>query len=162
MRRIAITVAIFVVLLWGLNQVRSRLGLFENMKAGVIETSAPVSVDVARIRCPIPLPDSATNIQYVVWSLWRSSQTFVRFEAPVSDCLQHAITLLQGNSGIIVQTNITGPLVMPFVLSRKDVNITWFDLPKFSAGVSFGMTNAHAPKISVDTNRGCFYYELND
>src|SRR6266496_234439 len=68
---------------------------FENMKAGVKQTAGPLARSAARAGCPISLPESATNIQYAVWSLWQASQTFVRFEAPPSDCLEHARTTLQ-------------------------------------------------------------------
>ena len=79
---------------WGMHRARQQRDPFENMKAGVTQTSGPLAVSAARAGCPISLPESATNIEYAVWSLWQASQTFVRFEAPASDCLQHARTIL--------------------------------------------------------------------
>ena len=150
---------------WGMRRAREQRDPFEDMKAGVTQTSGPLAVSAARSGCPISLPESATNIEYAVWSLWRASQTFVRFEAPASDCLKHARTILQPHAqraGVsIAYTNIVGPLVPPVVVSPKDLSIPWFDLPRFSAGVVFEVSGGQGPAVWVDTNRGCFYYAWN-
>lgn len=170
---IAICLLLVVVLLgiggyWVFNQFRRHSDPFYNMEAGVIQTSAPLSLSAARARadCPIALPDNATNIQFAVWSLWQASQTFVRFDAPVPDCLEHARTVLRPYAQrarlSIVSTNIIGPLPAPLVVSPRDLAIPWFDLPRFSAGVSFMVSAERAPTVWVDTNRGCFYYAWNE
>lgn len=151
---------------WGVNRARRQRDPFENMKAGVTQTSTPLSLSEARAGCPISLPESATNIEYAVWSLWRASQTFVRFEAPAADCLEHARTILQPyaqRAGVsIASTNIVGPLAQPVVVSPKDLSIPWFDLPRFSAGVVFEVNRGRGPAVWVDTNKGCFYYAWNE
>jgi hypothetical protein len=150
------------------HQVRRHSGTFENMKAGVIQTPVPLSLTAAHLRadCPISLPETATNIQYAVWSLWKASQTFVRFDAPTSVCLEHARNVLQPYSqraGVSVSsTYVIGPLPAPFVISPKDLTVTWFDLPRFSAGMVFEVSGGRAPSVWVDTNRGCFYYAWNE
>jgi hypothetical protein len=153
---------------WGFTQVRRHFDPFERMKAGVIRTSEPLSLSAARARsdCPIALPETATNIQYAVWSLWQASQTFVRFEAPVTDCLKHAEAVMQPyaqRAGVnISPTNVVGPLPAPSIVSPKDLTVDWFDLPHFSAGVQFQVNGARAPTVWVDTNRGCFYYAWDE
>ena len=170
---IVIGAALLVILVgiggyWAVNQVRRHFDPFENMKAGVIQTSAPLSLTAARARsdCPISLPETATNIQYAVWSLWKASQTFVRFDAPVSDCLEHAEAIMQPyaqSAGLsIASTNVVGPLPAPNIVSPKDLAVAWFDLPRFSAGVQFEVSGRPAPTVWVDTNRGCFYYAWNE
>lgn len=170
---IGICVVCFVVLFgigayWAFNQAQRLSDPFEIMKAGVTQTSAPLSLSAVRARgdCPIELPSSATNIQFAVWSLWQASQTFVRFDAPVSDCLEHALTVLQPyaqRAGLtIASANVSGPMPAPLVVAPKDLAIPWFDLPRFSAGVSFEVSGGRAPAVWVDTNRGCFYFEWNE
>ena len=160
----AILIAAFY---WVYHQVVEQLNPFGSMKAGVLQTPGPLSLTDVRSRsdCPIPLPDAATNIQYAVWSLWQASQTFVRFDAPVSDCLTHAETVMepfaQRAAAGIASTNIVGPLPAPSVLSPRDLSVAGFDLPRFSAGIRFQMVDGRAPTVWVDTNRGCFYYEWN-
>lgn len=153
---------------WAFSQPRRNVDSVQNMKAGVIKTGAPLSLTAARIRgdCPISLPETATNIQYAVWSLWQASQTFVRFDAPVSDCLEHAMTILrpyaQRPSVSIASTNVIGPLPAPFVVSPTDSTVPWFDLPSFTAGMLFDVGGERAPTVWVDTNRGCFYYAWDE
>jgi hypothetical protein len=153
---------------WAFDKTRKHSDPFENVKAGVIQTSAPLSLTAARTRpdCPISLPETATNIQYAVWSLWKASQTFVRFDAPISDCLEHADMIMQPyaqRAGVsVASTNVVGPLPAPFIVSPKDLTVPWFDLPRFSAGVQFEISDGRGPTVWVDTNRGCFYYAWNE
>ena len=168
MRKAVITGAILIVAFyWVYHQAMGRLHPLGSMKAGVLQTSGPLSLADVRSRsdCPIPLPEAATNIQYAVWSLWQASQTFVRFDAPVSDCLTHAETVMepfaQRAAANIASANIVGPLPAPSVSSPRDLTVAWFDLPRFSAGIRFQMVDGRAPTVWVDTNRGCFYYEWN-
>lgn len=166
MRKIVLTILILAALLWGIDLVLRLLNPLDDVKAGIIESATPLSREEALPNCPIDLPEGATNIQYAVRSLWQASQTYVRFEAPVPVCLEHAKAVMQTyavNSGKeVTQSLVVGPLTMPLVISPTELKISWFDLPRFSAGVAFKL-NAHpSPTVWVDTNRGCFYLELND
>ena len=136
------------------------------MEAGIVQTKSPLSKAEAEALCPIALPEGATNIQYAVWSLWQASQTFVRFEAPVEVCLQHAEDILKSYSRnlerVLTHTNASGPISMPLLISPGALNLTWFDLPKFTAGLEYKLITMPTPTVWVDTNRGCFYYLLNE
>ncbi len=136
------------------------------MEAGIVQTKSPLSKAEAEALCPIALPEGATNIQYAVWSLWQVSQTFVRFEAPVKVCLQHAEDVLQkysrNSERVVMQTNVIGPISMPLLISPGALNLTWFDLPKFTAGSEYKLDITPTPTVLVDTNRGCFYFLVNE
>jgi hypothetical protein len=166
MRKIVLTVFILAALVWGIDSALRWFDPLSNVKGGILQAAIPLSREEAQPNCPITLPEGATNIQYAVWSQWQAAQTYVRFEAPVSVCLEHAKAVMQTyavNSGKeVTQSRVVGPLTMPLVISPTELKIPWFDLPRFSAGVAFKV-NAHpSPTVWVDTNRGCFYLELND
>jgi len=167
MRKLIIisTILTLALLGWGVYWISDQSRGHFDMKAGVIQSATPLSRTAAMANCPIALPESASNIQYAVWSLWQASQTFVRFDAPPSDCLEHARIILQPyaqRTGLSISyTNAIGPLPAPFVVSPEDLTVGWFDLPRFSAGVVF-QVSGRAPTVWVDTNRGCFYYGWNE
>jgi hypothetical protein len=127
---------------------------------GAQHTSSPVSLSVARPNCPIPLPDSATHIQYSAWSRWIAHETYVRFEAPTSDCLEHASKVLQPyakeyGSSVVSSIAVSPPDEFP---KSEESGPRWFDLGRFSGGVVFGLSNHWGPVVWVDTNRQCFYF----
>ncbi len=131
-----------------------------SVRPHVLQTRSPVSVTVARGGCPIPLPDSAKNIQYAAWSRWVAHETYVRFEAPASDCLAHAKAVLQPYadelSDSVVSEDVSGP---PGGFHVSDeLAIRWFDISRFTKGVVFRLSKPHGPVVWVDTNRECFYF----
>lgn len=126
----------------------------------VLKTRSPVSLAAARKDCPIPLPDTAKNIQYAAWSQWIAHETYVRFDAPASDCLTQATAVLQpyaqqfGSS--VVSREVSGPPESFHASDKLDVQ--WFDIGKFTKGVVFQLSDHHGPAVWVDTNRQCFYF----
>ena len=59
----------------------------------VDKTDGPVSLSEAG-GCPIPLPPSARNVQYLSSFHCVEFADYVRFEAPVADCLSHVEVVL--------------------------------------------------------------------
>ena len=140
------------------------------VRPGILITPSPVSLKLARKKCPIPLPESAFNIQYGVWSYWQSSSSFVRFEAPVSDCMEHVETIFNRYVSIF---NLTGVSIIKITNFQKythnpaimvNFDVSWFDIASISNGIKFELEfdqpGRSSPTIYVDQNRGVFYYEL--
>jgi dienelactone hydrolase len=126
----------------------------------VVETLSPVSLAMARTNCPIPLPDSATRIQYAAWSQGVGYEVYVRFEAPISDCLEHATNVLQpyakqSGSSIVSWAAASPPEDFP---KSEAFDLQWFDISRFARGVVFSLGNHWGPVVWVDTSRQCFYF----
>src|SRR5688572_15683135 len=58
-------------------------------KPTIEQTTKPLALQAARSKCPIPLPDEATNIQYAYYSDVTVHQSFVRFEIPYEIGVSH-------------------------------------------------------------------------
>ena len=145
------------------------LSPFSHMEAGITITPSPISLELAKKGCPISLPESALNIQYGVWSLWQASMSFVRFEAPVADCLKYAERVLDEH---VLAYNLTGASIVKNTDFPKQHNpgtpadnfdVSWFDVEAISSGVQFELKfdqrSYGSPIIYVDQNRGVFYYK---
>jgi hypothetical protein len=138
----------------------------EIRKPEVILSIAPQSREEAKEGCPIPLPASASNVQYAVWSFGEVQQSWIRFEAPVADCLAHAENLVQpfrSREGYTVTTNPipedTGVLC---VLDPTEVDLSWFENCQDSTGPIYRVAGGRAPVIWVDTQRGVLYCEVKN
>lgn len=135
-------------------------------KADVVLSITPQAVDEARAGCPIPLPDSAHKVQYAVWSFGEVTQSWVRFEAPVPDCLAHAERMVQpfrDRDGYAVTTTpIVEDTGVLCVLDPTEVNLTWFEECQKAPGTIFRVSGGRAPVIWVDTGRGVFYCEIKN
>ncbi len=139
-------------------------GKLVNVAAALL-TPSPVSLAVARRNCPIPLPDSATNIQSAGWAFWIAHETSVRFQAPTSVCLDHARKVLLDYAQIEAKGEavsvISGKALTPpegYPGTNGMLNVPWFDLDRFTGGVVFSLSNHWGPVVWVDTNRCCFYF----
>jgi hypothetical protein len=130
-------------------------------------TSQPVSLDQAE-GCPIPLPPTARNIQFYKWWQFNFFREFVRFEAPVADCIKHiaSVRVAWGNEFDYLRNdfepvhNLEKP-PMPSCLAHER-GVTWFDPQNIRKGLTAGGGGSGIPTIWVDTERGVFYYELSD
>jgi len=168
MKKLLIFTLIIIIVI---TAVSFYLNPFSHMKAYVLITPSPVSLDSAKKECPISLPSSASNIQYGIWSLWQASMTYVRFEAPVRDCLEHAEKGLYEdakayglkNATIVSSTNFPEP-EPPNTLDDFDVD--WFDVKNLSNGIKFELEPwlraGGSPIVYIDQERGIFYYSHFD
>lgn len=155
-----------VVVLFARHHINHGWGTPAIRKPLVHQSPGPQALKAAREHCPIPLPDSASNVQYVHWSFGSATQAFVRFEAPVSDCLTHAESLLAAHhdeqDASVTATRAVEEPPLLCVLDPTEVDLSWFDLAEFSGGVVFGVADSRAPMVWVDTNHGRFYYEAKN
>ena len=157
---------------WVTHKVLERISPFGNMRPGITQSGGPLSYERAVGSCPIALPGSASNIQFLVWSLWRSSATFVRFEDAPDNCAAHARALLvEGvpSGARVVSSVITStPPAAADYSGIRDVDLSWFDVTRITNGTVFRITRQHgaedrpSPTIHVDAGRGVFYYALLD
>jgi len=131
------------------------------------KTSQSVSLDHAG-GCPIPLPPTASNIQFYKHVQFNFFSEFVRFEAPVDDCIKHieSVRAAWGKEFDYLRyrfepaRSLDEP-PMPQTLAQER-GVTWFDPHNIRKGLTAGGGGSGIPNIWVDTERGVFYYELSD
>ena len=130
-------------------------------------TSGPVTLAEAK-DCPIPLPDSARNIQFYTWRQLNLFVEYVRFEAPPQDCLGHVQAVLEDWRNKFDDSTYPNPAPLkdieetPRETCAKQYDITWFDVRNIRTGKAAGGGGSGIPMIWVDTERGVFYYRLTD
>jgi len=131
------------------------------------KTSQPVTLDHAG-GCPIPLPPTAHSIQFYERSQFNFFSEFVRFEAPVDDCIEHvqSVRAAWGKEVDYLRDRF-GPLRSlaeppPARTIAQERGVTWFDPQNIREGLAAGGGGSGIPMIWVDTERGVFYYELSD
>jgi len=146
--------------------IRRWIGMPDVRRADVILSAIPQSRAEAQGGCPIPLPETASNIQYAVWSFGEVVQSWTRFEAPTADCLAHAESMVRpfrNRDGYAVTmipiAEDTGVLC---VLDPTEVDLSWFADCQTATGLIFRVTGGRAPVIWVDTGRGVFYCEVKN
>lgn len=136
----------------------------------VWQTSGPTPLQEASTRCPIPLPATATNIQYAAYRRWQAYEAFVRFEAPVVDCLAHVdkINKLHMDHHPPSDVRIRWKPIDPAALVLKvsglpsSMKTSWFDLQRIQRGQWIKGGGSHVPAVWVDEDRGLFYYHVTD
>jgi hypothetical protein len=127
---------------------------------------SPMSVDQARKHnCPIPLPEEARNVQFASASGGMiSSETLVRFEAPVAVCRHHIQTILDA---IYKENHLTPPpaqlqpiLYQP-ALEDHDMlgRATWFDVENIRHGSFY---DGPKTQLWIDEDHGIFYCKITD
>jgi len=138
-----------------------------SVKAEVVQVSSPLSRSEAD-KCPIPLPEGATNIYFAYYSDPPVYQCFVRFEAPYDQALAHVEVVFRNharamnwpfrmpNSSAITETPRLDfqPL--------KDLHVGWFDIGGIRKGITFGELNSWQPQIWIDTERNAFFFCVTD
>lgn len=153
-------------LCWGAITVKRRIGRPEIRKADVFLSTKLQTADEMREPCPTPIPDTASNVQYAVWSFGEVTQSWIRFEAPAADCLAHATSMVQhfrNREGYAVTaTPIAEDTGVLCVLDPTEVDLSWFEDCQDATGLVFRVSGGRAPVIWVDTNRGVFYCEVKN
>jgi len=143
--------------------------------------SIPLTVEQARQQdCPIPLPDSAHNVQWVFAAGGlQALEILVRFEAPVDVCRAHVQTVFdawtkhwfeRGAQGQRMNPWPPSPLMPLSSLTSKPApedhdmagRATWFDVDHITKGSTAGVVGGSGPQIWIDEDRGIFYYKLTD
>ncbi len=130
-------------------------------------SGGPVSVERARRRCPIPLPASARNVQYKTFRFWVAYEEYVRFEAPVEDCVAHVpVVIRQWNADSPSDLRQTSETPQPLEQAPRHpgmlLDVPWFDVENIKKGLSAGAGGPLVPTVWVDSQRGVFYYMVTD
>jgi hypothetical protein len=133
----------------------------------VHETSHPVSSDEFHREVPyIELPSTATNIWY---SVSTRGANLYRFDAPISDCLAYAASLIATNNAMdprrAVPTQLVAVTSSPerinhgmLKMAYRMKSTQWFDVEGILEG-----WEGHGPPSGlsvfwIDSKRGRFYY----
>jgi len=132
--------------------------------------ATPLTVEQARQEdCPIPLPDSARKVQFVVASGGlQALEILVRFEAPVEVCKSHVQTVFEMNDlhkgfprldRLLVPLDRTPPPEVGDMVGKAP----WFDIDKIAHGLKAGNGSvSYEPQFWVDEDRGAFYCKITD
>jgi hypothetical protein len=156
---VAVPAVIFVgITIAGLIRFRRAAALMDDLRVyepAPFATAADIPNGVG-----VPLPPEARNIRVAGWSQWIAHESYLRFEAPVPVCLQHAAKVLPDETLLPVPANVLANIrpVQPGIF--KD--FSWFDLTTAQNVVGAGGGGSQQPQIWVDQKRGVFYYRLMD
>lgn len=135
-------------------------------KASVSVLTEPISLEEARKKLDIPLPDRASNILYAGYAEWVAYDFILKFEAPVDICKSHALLLLEEHNKQTSQEKL--PLEFrtitetPTISGKLPFDIDWFDIHNIKNGLLAGDSGSHQPMIWIDTDRNIFYYRYTD
>lgn len=115
------------------------------------------------------LPNTAQNIRYITSSVSLGGRAYIcRFEAPVQDCIIYAKKLCkryQNDDRDYDQPHFISMSERP---EKPDLSVygirdlSWFDIEKMEAGLTFDKEYFHCPFIWIDTNRKVFYLWWTD
>lgn len=90
---------------------------------------------------------------------------FLRFEAPVADCIAHAEhCLAMHNAEQHMKVNQTlRPIkrIEGVLQNTEPLSVPWFDPSSIRTGLVGGDTGG-GPRIWIDTEKGVFYWQLTD
>jgi hypothetical protein len=143
----------------------------ELLKPQIYQTPKPLSVEEARRRLTLPLPDSAKNVQFASYREWVAALDFLRFEAPVADCCIIAKKIVAQHNAENPDRQVKGlrPLDRtdrnndPEVMSTSSpLSVPWFDPQSIQKGFVAGETHSNTPSIWIDAEHGVFYYQYTD
>ncbi len=118
--------------------------------------------------CPVPLPDSARNVQFAsaFLPIGPAFEIAVRFEAPPKEFQAWVQSVCRAQPGGTLKTSVTlsnlsGSQCHPDLDMFRDT--TWFDLERISHCTS-AVSNEPGSAIQfwVDNDRGVFFCTITD
>jgi hypothetical protein len=137
--------------------------------ATIIREEAPLTVNQARAKdCPIPLPDSAKNVEFAYYSEWINLEILVRFQAPADDCRAYAQQLVNAEAKEQKRPSVKisfDPVTSPPKFDPEvDLlgPVPWFDIKQMSQGMTAIVPIGNYAQIWIDDKRGVFYYRQTD
>lgn len=136
-------------------------------KPEVIVTTTPLTLEEARTKLTVALPDNSSNIMFAGYSEFMAYEFYLKFEAPVEVCKKHSQEMIDnyydrnpgGRRKISLGKLKNIPRINPDPVFG---NLAWFDVNKTKKGYQAGTTGHDEPLIIIDSNRGVFYYMLMD
>ena len=137
--------------------------------ATIIREEIPLTVERARAKdCPIPLPDSARNVQFDFYCEFIDLDMLVRFEAPAGECRAFAQQLVDTHRTEEKRPSIKvsfESISSPPKDDLKDTEfgpVPWFDVASISEGVTAIVPVGNYAQIWIDDKRGVFYFRQTD
>jgi hypothetical protein len=135
--------------------------------ATIVQSTRPISREEAGRLTAFRFPKSARNIRFAHFREWVACETFLRFEAPVDDCLVCARDLLAAHNSRNPGQPIARLRGLTLPVDRGDasssvLDTSWFDVNSIQRGQEGGISSSRMPRIWVDTERGVFYYTFHD
>jgi hypothetical protein len=133
--------------------------------------TTPLTAEQARhLDCPIPLPDSARNVQFVVASGGlQALEILARFEAPVDVCKSHVQVAFDAWAKQTQRPLHPLPLVpLDYSPPPEDKDMVgkapWFDVDKIEHGLKAGngTGTSYETQFWIDEDRGIFYCKITD
>ena len=129
-------------------------------------SDSPQTYKEAKKHIPIHLPETATAIQYASYGEWQIYEGFIKFQAPVNDCIANARFVIEENQKRLPQRKSDldqefRPIVKSFSPTSNYLGtLPWFDVDKISKGIAIGADGDSQPHIWIDTEKGIFYYHI--
>jgi hypothetical protein len=134
----------------------------------IIESHGKLNLADAKKQFDLPYPDSAHDIQFASYAQWIAIEDFVRFEAPLDDCIDFAQkTIARHNAAnpdrpAAELHPITDVSNCAELASSKELTTDWFDLCSIRNGLAGGSLDSHIPQLWIDTDRGVVYFKYSD
>jgi hypothetical protein len=128
--------------------------------------TTPLTVEQARQQdCPIPLPNSARNVQFVVDSGGLIAlEILVRFEAPVEICRNHVHVAFDAWEKQNQHLLMPSLIAIDHTPSPEDKDMvgraSWFDVEKIKHGLR--TDSSYDIQFWIDEDRGIFYCKITD
>lgn len=122
----------------------------------IYESPVFATATEARQHIGTTLPDEATNIQLAEYREWIAAEDYLRFEAPVEVCFDHAAKLFPN---LQLAAEPIPEYFLSFPKSSHFQDLSWFDLGNAGSVLSAREGNQ---KIFIDQERGVFYYHFTD
>jgi hypothetical protein len=113
-----------------------------------------------------PLPPYSRHINYAAYADWQVAGEFVRFEAPVEDCLRHVETVTAwlnrsyGRQMRWKQDEINDSSD-PLEVHQETLlgQLTWFEVHRVRNGIHLKeLSDSTPPQMWVDLDAGVFYF----
>jgi hypothetical protein len=128
----------------------------------------PLTVEQARrAECPIPLPDSAQNVQFVFAAGGiQALEILVRFEAPLPDCRDEARRDFEHEENLMGFHPPSPQQLKPILRAPRPEDhdmvgrAAWFDIENIRQGVS--AYDGGNTQIWIEESRGGFYCKITD
>lgn len=128
-------------------------------------TVSPISVAEARQQLQFPFPDTASNVQFSSYREFLAAEDFVRFQAPVDDCIATAEEIVGAHNRSRPSDQVAGVRVLtadhPSEFQSEGTP-AWFTPHTIEEGFIAGEEGSHMPLIWIDTARGYFFYQYGD
>jgi hypothetical protein len=134
----------------------------------IVESQGRLTLAEAKNQLDVVFPDSAHDIQFACYRQWIAIEDFIRFEAPIDDCISFAEQTIARHNSAHPDRPIPGLSPITDVgnsgeISRStELSTEWFDLAAIRNGFASGGVGSHMPQLWIDSDRGVVYFKYTD